>query len=171
MALNLLMHCQHKTDMNAKAENFSFSPINIERIKNLNSKLKKEETRIRLFANELNLKLKKQAQEKQIDDFNFEQSFCVFSNNADCNKRQYAEEGNPIWEDKTFLIFGEDPEEESFYNDNWNELHPPHPLAHLFFCYTMHCLIFHSQLSWQDIVDIDDVWIELKVDYQFFVEG
>ena len=155
--------------MNAKAANFAFSPTNIERIKNLNSKLKKEEERIRLFANELNLTLKKQVQEKQIDDFNFQQSFCVFSNNAACNKRHNVEEGNPIWEDKAFVLFGDDTEE-SFFEDNWNELHAPHPLAHLFFCYTMHCLIFHSKLAWQDIVDIDDVWIELKVDYQFFVE-
>ena len=156
--------------MNRRKENFAFSPENIERIKSLSDKLKKEEVRIRHFASELKLTLKKQLQEKQIDDFNFETRFLVFSSDTGCNIRHDVEEGDPIWEDKSFIMFDDD-QEECFYEDNWNELHETHPLGHLFFCYTMHCLVFHSKLSWQDIVDIDDVWLELKVDYQFFVEN
>jgi hypothetical protein len=132
--------------------------------------LKVQEERIRHFAEGLKLTLKKQLEEKQIDDFNFDTLFCVFSSNAACNLRHHVEEGDPIWEDKAYTMY-RDFTEESFYEDNWNELHATHPLGHLNFCYTMHCLVFHSKLSWQDIVDIDDVWIELKVDYQFFVEN
>ena len=164
----------------AYIDNFVFSPDTIERIKSLNYKLKREEERIRHFARELKLTLKKQVAEKQLDDFNFRTRFCVFSSDAACNIRHQVEEGDPIWEDKSYTMY-RDEQEESFYEDNWNEHHwneldlnehhIPHPLGHLFFCYTMHCLVFHSDLSWQDIIDIDDVWLELKVDYQFFVEN
>ena len=134
--------------MNRRKENFAFSPENIERIKSLSDKLKKEEVRIRHFASELKLTLKKQLQEKQIDDYNFETRFCVFSSNAACNIRHQVEEGDPIWEDKSYTMYLDD-QEESFYEDNWNEYQwnelDSHPLGHLFFCYTMHCLVFHSE--------------------------
>ena len=82
-----------------KAMSFSFSIANLERIKALNHKLKKEEERIRPFANQLYLALKKQVEEKLIDDYNIVSGLCVFSNNATCNKRHKTVNGDPVWED------------------------------------------------------------------------
>jgi len=149
-------------------ENFTFSPGRVNLIRSLNHKLKAEEERIRPFANKLIEALKKQAREKQIDDFNIRQHLSFFSNNTACNKRHNVEAGDPFSEEKGFLLFGEQTED-MFYSDNWNELQKGHPLADELFCYSMHCLVFHGSLSWQDILDTDDVWFELKVDYQFFV--
>ncbi len=149
-----------------KNENFIFSQTHINRIRSLNHKLKTEEERIRPFAMQLIDSLKKQVQEKQIDDFNIQQHLSFFSNNTACNKRHGVEEGDPFSEEKGFLLFGEQTED-MFYSDNWNELPKGHTLADELFCYSMHCLVFHGSLTWQDIIDIDEVWIELKVDYQF----
>ena len=154
--------------MISENEKFNFSIDNINKIRNLNAKLKKEEERIRPFAKQLNDTLKKQVAEKQIDDFNICQELSVFSNKElVCTKLRKVEEGNPFMEMKDFSLFYEYTEE-SFYVDNWNELHKEHPLGNEFFCYTMHSLVFHGLLSWQDIIDIEEVWIELKVDYQNF---
>ena len=148
-------------------QNIILTEENITKIKNLNTLLKKEEERIRIFADQLHLTLKKQKADKQIDDYNFDTCLQVFSENESCNKKHNVEEGDPFYEDKTYSLF-RDFTDESFYTDDWNE--GEHSLRHLHFCYTMHCLKFHSNLSWQDLLDINYVWIDLKVDYQFFVE-
>ena len=115
--------------MISENEKFNFSIDNINKIRNLNAKLKKEEERIRPFAKQLNDTLKKQVAEKQIDDFNICQELSVFSNKElVCTKLRKVEEGNPFMEMKDFSLFYEYTEE-SFYVDNWNELHKEHPLG------------------------------------------
>ena len=143
---------------------------NINKLRSLNDKLKKEEERIRPFAKQLFDVLNKQKTEKQIDDFNVWQELIVIINKGiHCSKCKNVAEKNPNMEKKDFLLFGEYTDER-FYKDNWNELPKDHPLGNEFFCYTMHSLVFHSYVSWQDIIEIEEVWIELKVDYQFFVK-
>ncbi len=141
---------------------------NINKIINLNNILKIEEERIRIFADQLHITLQKQVIDKQIDDYNFETQLQVFSNNEACNKKHNVEEGDPFYEDKAYIMFRDFTLDED-YTEDWNEGN--HPLRHLHFCYTMHCIVFHSHLSWEDILDINDVWIELKVDYQFFIKN
>jgi len=54
--------------------------------------------------------------------------------------------------------------------DNWNHIQgydKTHPLADIPFCYTMYCVALYSGLPWEDVLCIDDVWLELKIDYQF----
>ena len=147
-----------------------FNLEGIEKIKRLNDKLKKEEKRIYEFSFKLEYTLNKMIAEKQIDDYNVFQRIELFSSNAECNKRNKVTEGIPILNDETFNLFYFN-NEDMFHTENWNELEPKHPLGKLEFCYTMHCLCFHSRLSWLDLINVDDVWIELKVEYQFVVKG
>ena len=155
--------------MKSEIEKFTFSAINIEKIRNLNIKLKKEEDRVMVFARQLHDGLIGQKKENRIDDFNIHSSLAVFSSDSSCNKRNHVEKGDPIWEDPFFLLFGESTDD-IFYTDNWNEQSVDSSLRNEFFCYSMHCVCFHSHLTWQDIVDIDIVYIELKIDYQFLIE-
>ena len=141
---------------------------NFIRVKSLNEKLKKEEKRIRAIAESLQISLEKQKEEKVFDDYNFQTKFLLFSHNKACNKRHGVEDGDPIYEDTNYLSFriGLD---ESFYKDDWDCGMGIIPKEEGM-CYTMHCICEHSDLEWQDILDIEVVWLELKVDYQFFVE-
>lgn len=128
-------------------KNIALTEENISKIKRLNELLKKEEERIKTFADQLHATIKKQITNRQIDDYNFDTCLQVFSSNEACNKRHNVEEGNPFYEDSAYTMF-HDFTDDSFYTDDWNE--GEHPLRHLHFCYTMHCLKFHSNLSWQD---------------------
>jgi hypothetical protein len=155
--------------MKFKENEFSFSDDNIQKIRELNIKLKNEEVRILAFSIQLQNSITKLMNDKVIDEFNFDSSLSIYSSDPECNKRNNSCQGNPIWEVKDFSLFkyGTD---DVFYSDNWNELPKDHPLGNESFCYSMHCIWGDSGLTWQDIVDIDAVWIDLKVDYQFFFE-
>ena len=155
--------------MKFKENEFYFSETDIQKIRELNNKLKKEESRILAFATQIHNSIGKLITDKVIDEFNFDTSLSVYSSNPECNKRNITREGNPFWEVKGFSLFNSFTDE-VFYSDNWNELPKDHPLGNEFFCYSMHCIWGHSGLTWQDIVDIDAVWIDLKVDYQFYFE-
>ena len=154
--------------MKSVQRNFLFTSTNLEIIRRLNLKLKKEECRIRPFAKELNNTLEKQLQEKEIDDYNITTKISLFSNNIRCNKRHNVEAGNPFKEVDFLLLH--DKLDDVFYTDNWNEFGEGHPLANDFICYSMHCLLFDYPISFLDLINIDDVWLEIKVDYQFFIE-
>lgn len=149
----------------------NFTEIRLTRIRALNTKLKLEEQRVKLFAEELRKNLNTLKGNKTIDDFNFECCLSAFTSNMACNKRHgFKEDGDPIYKESYFSLFN-DNKDDTFYNDNWNELPPEHPLGNEYFCYSMHCILFHAhELSWQDILVIDSVWIDLKVDYQFFID-
>lgn len=150
-------------------DSFKFSKNDILKIRDLNAKLKQEETRIRAFADELSKTLTTLKGNKTIDDLNFECCLSIYTSNMACNKRHgFKEDGNPIYE-APLLLFNYNTDAE-FYTDNWNELPPEHPLGNEYFCYSTHCILFHAHaLIWQDVLAIDCVWIDLKVDYQFII--
>ena len=62
-------------------EDFNFTIDNINKIRNLNSKLKKGEERIRPFAKQLNEMLNKPVAEKKINDFKILKELSVIRNN------------------------------------------------------------------------------------------
>lgn len=159
------------TKRNKAFTKFNFTETRLKRIRALNAKLKLEETRVRAFADELTKNLNGLKDNKTIDDFNFERCLSVFTSNMACNKRHgFKEDGDAIYQEPYFSLFS-DNKDDTFYNDNWNELPPEHPLGNEYFCYSMHCILFHAyELSWQDVLAIDCVWIELKIDYQFFID-
>jgi len=140
---------------------------NIDKIRSLNQKVVIEEKRIRFFAEKLRVGLSSMRKEQLIDDFNFDSHLCVLSYDPDYVKEKNLEEGDSIWDDNIYTLFN-DFDDETRFSDNWNELPPEHTFGNEFFCYTMHCICFHSDLEWKDIIAIDDVLFDLKVEYQFF---
>ena len=146
---------------------FEFTEERIERVRLLNNLLRKEEQRVLAFSKKTLWSLDEFKRLGTIDDYNFDCELQVFSDNDDCNKRNNVEEGNPIYENY-LTIFGKN-KDDCFFTDDWNELYAEHPLRHIPFCYSMHCIYSHSHLTWEDIVQIDDVWIDLKVDFQFMI--
>ena len=144
-----------------------FSEEDIQFIQKLNEKLRKEEQRFLALHDKLKPHLTTLCEQREIDDFNYDTRLGVFAKGRDCNARYGVVYGDPIWEDKTWSLFTDERSRE-FLEENWNELRDlEHPLSDIHFCYTMHCVVFHSHLLWKDILCIEDVWLELKIDYQF----
>ena len=144
---------------------------NIEKIKHINDLLKKEEIRILPYAQKLHETLKLSKEKKEIEDYNFKTVLEVYSVDDDCNKRHNTEEGDPIFMEH-FNLFTKCSLDanDMVYSENWNlYCKGNHPLANIPFCYSMHCIRSHSGFTWQDILDISHIWIDLKVDYQFMV--
>ena len=161
----------HPEQQNEDEEFKIFTKENIEKIIHINDLLKKEEERILPFAQKLYASLEQSLEQKEIYDYNFNSNLQVYSLVDACNKRHNCEEGDYIYAE-SFSLFGKHnlDANDIFYTDNWNlYLKGDHPLANIPFCYSMHCICFHSGLSWQDILDIGFVWIDLKVDYQFMI--
>lgn len=131
------------------------------RIRALNTKLREKELQLIAFRKTLLPVLEQAKAENRIDDFNFDYGELILFYRTE-------EEEEVIWEDKTWLLSCE----EKALAENWNEFfgRENHPLKDEWFCCTMHSIVFHSGLSWKKILKVNDVWLQLKVDYQFFAE-
>jgi len=148
-----------------------FSEKDVRFIKALNEKLRNEEKRFIALYDKLKLHLNTLCLQRDIDDFNYDTCLSLFSNDRECNARYGVECGDPIWEYNAWSLFT-DEDDRGLLEDNWNEYnwYAPNsadPLVKLHFCHTMHCIVFHGHIPWQDILCIDDVWLEMKIDYQF----
>ena len=55
-----------------------------------------------------------------------------------------------------------------YKTDHTEIIHEGHPLYSFRHCYLFHDLIDHTILSYQDIVDIEDIWIEVVLKVQNF---
>lgn len=139
------------------------------KIKQLNFELQQEEARIKSFADKLSVVLEQQKQEKLIDNYIFSSSISVFSNNASVYEKYGIDCDNPIFEDGTYCLFQEN-QSNSFFEEDWNEWKTVIPLEKERMCYTMHSIIDHSKLTFEDVLTIDQVWIKLHVEYLFYVE-
>ena len=136
----------------------------IKALKKINRMLEKEEIRIKTYSDRLHKNITNQMVTKVIDDFEFDASFAVFSSDAECNNKYKVEDGDPFFECNSYSLFKKNLEE-SYYNDNWNE--DINSFVPFKICYTMHCLIYDANIKIEDILKIDQIWIELKVNYQF----
>ncbi|HET8572994.1 MAG TPA: hypothetical protein VFL76_03900 [Edaphocola sp.] len=150
-----------------KDREYKFSEEDIQFPRKLNKKLCKEEQRFLALHDELKPQLTALCSHQAIDDFNYHMKPAIFINNRKRNALHDVFNGDPIWEDKTWSLFT-DKAHRGILEDNWNETQDKtHPLADISFCYTMHCVVFHSALLWEDILCIDTIRLELKIDYQF----
>lgn len=51
---------------------------------------------------------------------------------------------------------------------NHNDLDKSHPMSDFSHSWWFHCLYDHNNLSWEDMLRIEDFWSDIKVYYQYF---
>lgn len=136
-------------------------------LQKLNSKLRLEEKRIFPFYRNLKLENEKLVREKIIDDFNLEVIISSFSDNhyKDLDSQL---KGNSIIQTNCNFMLHQD--ENEYLEEDWKEFALNEPLLNFNHCYSFHHLYDHTDLTWYDLSFIEDIWLEIKVDYQFFLQ-
>jgi hypothetical protein len=148
-------------------DHFILNEDAIAKLKKLNEKLRLEEERIFPFYKKLVDDNAKLVQIKIIDDFNFKVVISTF-----CDKH-YKDlnpelEGNPIIE--TNCDFMHHQGGEIYFEDDWKDAGVPEGLRNFKHCYSFHHLYDHTNLTWYDLTKIEDIWFDIKIEYQFFIE-
>lgn len=109
---------------------------------------------------------------KTFSDYNLDLHIALFTDN-----KYYCDD--PIFSDDILFPFNQDEnidmDEDVFYGENWNEFSngrggENHPLRLQHHCWTFHQLYDHTYLAWQDLIEVRDVWMELKIDLQNMFE-
>lgn len=133
----------------------------------LKDKVEKEEKRAIEFGKKLKIQLDEMVKNGVIDDYNFDTNLMCFTSSKKVNKKYKVEEGDPIAEFPEYFL-----SEENGFSDGWNEHYFTKGtlLEDMYFGFAMHCICFDSHLAIDDILAINDVWIEIKVDYQFLTK-
>lgn len=143
----------------------------LNKFSNLNDKVRKVEVRAKDYLLQLEPLLQKQKNEGLIDDFEIVPRVSVFSYDEDYCKSKKIELGDEIITEKEISYMLSGLTSDLFYlNGNEFKGSKNHPFKDLHFGYLMHCLVFHSQLDFDDFMHIDDVWLELEVRLQFFTD-
>lgn len=144
----------------------------IEQIRQLNEKIRQEELRMRTQYFELKKHFENLVSQNLMDDFNMcDFRISVWSYDDEFNKKHNVETGNPFYE-SGLLNSGYLKDDEMFFS-NWNEsryFRTNPRFAQMYFCWTMHDIAYHSNLDLEDILAIEDVWLEIKVDLQFWTK-
>lgn len=146
------------------------TPKQLLTFRELIEKVNAEEKRASVFIEKLRVQLEELKENKSIDDYNLTVRLYCFSYDEKLNKKFSIEEGNPVYETSDYFL--PDKENGLSAGDNWNSDYAvkDSPLEGIYFSYAMHCIIWHSGLELEDILRIDDVWIEVKKDYQFWTD-
>lgn len=143
--------------------------VTVKQIEILNEKCRAEEIRARNFTIILKDKLKNEKAASLIDGFDITVERRVLSYDEDLSKSRNIQSGESLFNrfELTYSLFLND---DDFINSNGNELSSldGQPLQKVHFGYLMHCPSVHSDLSFQELAKIDDVWIDVVVDYKFF---
>lgn len=117
----------------------------------------------------LQKELKQMVANKTIWDYNIDLKLCCFTFNETLNKKYNTEEGDPVfeWHGAIYEILTDRKEYPS-----WNEVHYFRGtiLDGFRFCYIFYCILCYSDLSIEEILLIQSIWIEIPVDYQWEVE-
>jgi hypothetical protein len=160
---------RRKHQLNKK---FVFSEANIKRLSEINSLLAEKEVTVyqqseKLENYVLNLK---QNQDPFVTDYEIEFNISFFA------EKKYAHipdlEGNPFFDYDPLLFSKTEGKSESeiiqhkewiFNVDHTEYIREGHPLYSFRHCWLFHDLIDHTILSYQDIVDIEDMWIDVNL--------
>lgn len=158
---------------------FVFSDDNIKRLSNINTLLaEKSEAAYqqaeRMENDVLNLM---NNNDPFISDYEIEFKLNFFSEKKYSNIPDL--QGNPIFECDPIWFYKKEMGKESeknehkdwlFKTDHTKSFCEGHPLNNFHHCYLFHDLIDHTILSYQDIVDIEDIWLEVVLRIQNFQE-
>tara|TARA_R110000868_G_scaffold146772_2_gene367762 strand:- start:1916 stop:2479 length:564 start_codon:yes stop_codon:yes gene_type:complete len=142
---------------------FEFNESDIAKLELLNTKLLLEEKRIFPFYKSLLKENNNLVAKGLIDDFNIHLIVTFY-------RTKYYEDLFPESE-HDFIVetpcdFMMRQDKDHYVEDDWRETHMI-KLSHFKHCYTFHHLYDHTELLLFDVCQIDDVWLDLKVDYQF----
>lgn len=128
----------------------------------LNDTLIKEEQRVLNAYHKITKQAKQLMQQGEIDDIEFELKVCGFNSKNDedffftsstnCFLHAQLEYKNYTAEDYTELY------PNHFKSISWNNAH----------CLSFHDLYDHVGLSTEKLLEISEIWLELKFSYQFF---
>lgn len=149
---------------------FVFTEDAILRLRRINDILQEQAIRIRKQAIFIHALQEKQLKEKVIEDSEVEIELHCWNNRYYVRwDREFY--GNPFYSDYALTLF-DTAMEAQFFTENWNEYinQPDHPLSKEFYCYLFHHLSDHTYLAWDDILRIDEIWIEIKAWNQFFIK-
>jgi len=160
---------RRKHQLNKK---FVFSEANVKRLSEINSLLAEKEVSVyqeseKLENYVLNLK---QNHDPFVTDYEIEFNISFFA------EKKYAHipdlEGNPFFEYDPLLFSKTEGKSESeiiqhkewiFNVDHTEHIREGHPINSFRHCWLFHDLIDHTILSYQDIVDIEDMWIDVTL--------
>ena len=150
---------------------YTLTEQQIEKINHLNHLLRKEQQWLLNFIRKTKELLSMNKHFDDTNDYSFQFVLKVFSDNLDCNQRNKVDQGKPIYMMRRNLSVKETAS--FFLTDDWNSNYlaiQSHVFSTFHFCYSMHCIAFHSGLSMEDILLIDSVRMDVKVDFQLRIE-
>ena len=142
---------------------FELNVINCNRLLLLNKKLFDEEKRMFSLYKNIETQCKELVKNQLIYDFEIEITL-------ECWNKNYYEnfdsdlEGNPFYEIScNFMNFQNDI---MYKKLDFYEFEANLPIQKVEHCYTFHHLYDHTVLTFFDLCNIDEIWMELKVIYQ-----
>lgn len=142
----------------------------------LNKIFRKEERKVFIQYRQLQKHSQKMVDDGNVDDFEFEITWdCV--NETHYIKYDDSIQGNPFYSNNcigNFMVF---QDKDTYVANCHNTLSNCYlsliprssPILTESHCYMFHHLYDHcNDLTWFDICNIESIWIEIKVNYQFF---
>lgn len=146
---------------------FVWTPKVKEKLILLNEKLREEEKRVFGQYRLIEKQSKELVKNKTIDDYEIDIKVSYWKNKY--YKKYYPSiEGNPFFFISIDDFMGHQLDEAEYDPSPNNEHHENARLPEISHCYTFHSLYDHChELTWFDIYNIDEFWMEIKVHYQF----
>ena len=147
----------------------TITPAQKERLIAINELMLKEEQKAIKRYELLEKELEQMVANKTIWDYNFDFKIGCFTFDEALNKKYNIEEGDFVYECHVASYEGFLSKKE---NPSWSEVDYLRGtiLEGFRFCYTLYCILCYSDLSIEEILLIQSVWIEIPVDYQWEAE-
>ncbi len=104
--------------------------------------------------------------QEKIHDYNLELTLQCFTSDKELNEKYKSEEGSPLFQ--TFMNFESLQDKKTLWNEYY--LFRNSILESFLFCYTCYCILSHSPMLLNEILKIENVWINITVDFQWNIE-
>lgn len=157
-------------------ESFQFTSRKVQRLNDINQLLAERSLMAYDQAGKIqnNLQLEMKTEGSFINDYEIMFHLSLFAENK---YRKIEElEGNPFFKCDILLpLYKVEENKDSqmihwslFENHNAYQHRDNHPLKHQYHCAFFHELYHHTFLSWQNIMDVEQIWIEINIILQNF---